>query len=110
RTASRIAWTAWLLIVGFTAASVVLTVLNWSHVNQADLVIFLGMPVAALGYGTIGAIITARRRNPIGWLFLVIATGFALFPLSYAYVMRGLISAPGSLPGTSFAAWVRSWV
>jgi len=110
RSASRVAWATWLIIVVFVAASLVLTVLNWRHILRSDLPIFLGMPVAALGYGTIGALITARRRNRIGWLFLVIATGFALFPLSYGYVLRGLISAPGSLPGTSFAAWVRSWV
>jgi signal transduction histidine kinase len=69
-------------------------------------------PVFVAGTGacaTVGALVASRRpRNPIGWLFCVIGLVAALSGFGDEYVTRGL-SNPGSLPGTTFLAWVLGW-
>jgi hypothetical protein len=72
--------------------------------------------VIAIGFSTVGAVITPRlpRQNPIGWLFCTIglAGGIRLFVAEYAIVT--LLAEPGSLPsklpGGETLAWVSSWV
>ena len=110
RTASRAAWSLWYLVVGLSAASFVLTLLNRSVLNPTDTIVLVGTGVAAVGYGTVGALISASRQNRIGWIFCTISLGFALFAFTWTYVIRGLVTAPGSLPGTAYMAWVRTWV
>jgi signal transduction histidine kinase len=111
RTASRTAWSLWFLIAGTSAATVVLTTLsNPSRLEGLDLGLIISMSIAAVGYGTVGALITARRHNRIGWIFFSIALGFGIYSFSWAYVLRGLVLSPGSLPGTTLMAWVRTWV
>ena len=110
RTASRAAWSLWYLIVGLSAASFVLTLLSRSVLDPIDAAVLVGMAIAAVGYGTVGALITASRQNRIGWIFCTIALGFALYAFTWTYVIRGLVTAPGSLPGIAYMAWVRTWV
>jgi signal transduction histidine kinase len=110
RTASRAAWSLWYLIVGLSASSFVLTLLTRSILVPTDTAVLVGMAVAAVGYGTVGVLITANRQNRIGWIFCTIALGFALYAFTWTYVIRGLVGAPGSLPGIPYMAWVRTWV
>jgi hypothetical protein len=70
----------------------------------------------AIGFSTVGAMITPRlpRRNPVGWLFCAIGLvgGIRLFVAEYAIVT--LLAEPGSppstLPGGETLAWISSWV
>src|ERR671915_255727 len=70
----------------------------------------------AIGFSTVGAMITPRlpRQNPVGWLFCTIGLvgGIRLFVAEYAIVT--LLAEPGSLPsmlpGGETLAWVSSWV
>ena len=72
--------------------------------------------VIAIGFSTVGAVITPRlpRQNPIGWLFCTIGLvgGVRLFVAEYAIVT--LLAEPGSLPSTlpggETLAWISSWV
>jgi hypothetical protein len=72
--------------------------------------------VIAVGFSTVGAVITPRlpRQNPVGWLFCAIGLvgGLRLFLAEYAIVT--LLAEPGSLPsalpGGEMLAWVSSWV
>src|ERR671915_1829101 len=72
--------------------------------------------VIAIGFSTVGAMITPRlpRQNPVGWLFCTIGLvgGVRLFVAEYAIVT--LLAEPGSLPsmlpGGETLAWVSSWV
>jgi hypothetical protein len=72
--------------------------------------------VIAIGFSTVGAVITPRlpRQNPVGWLFCSIGLvgGIRLFVAEYAIVT--LLAEPGSLPSTlpggEMLAWVSSWV
>src|SRR5947209_12756386 len=110
RAASRMAWSLWGLIVALSGAALLLTFLDRAVVDPIDFVPLVSMPVAAVGYGTVGALISARRRNLIGWIFITIALGFVLHAFSWAYILRGLVAAPGSLPATTLLAWVRKSV
>src|SRR5918994_1564852 len=72
--------------------------------------------VIAIGFSTVGAMITPRlpRRNPVGWLFCTIGLvgSVRLFVAEYAIVT--LLAEPGSLPsmlpGGETLAWISSWV
>jgi MFS family permease len=46
----------------------------------------------------VGAVIAARRRNRIGWLFLAFGLDAALLTFANPYYVRGTVIAPGSLP------------
>lgn len=65
----------------------------------------------ALFFGTIGAFVVRRRPgNRVGAILLSIGivAGVLTFLTEYANV--GVIAAPGSLPGATWAAWVASWI
>ncbi|MBA3492489.1 MAG: hypothetical protein H0T55_10550 [Rubrobacteraceae bacterium] len=72
--------------------------------------------VIAIGFSTVGAVITPRlpRQNSVGWLFCTIGLvgGVRLFVAEYAIVT--LLAEPGSLPsklpGGETLAWISSWV
>jgi signal transduction histidine kinase len=110
RIARRVVWLLWAGIVGLSGAGFVLTLSNRSVINGGDLTVTVGMCLAAVGYGTVGTLIAARRQNRIGWIFITIALGFGLYAFSWAYVVHGLVTSPGSLRGTTYLAWERSWV
>src|SRR5215203_3592759 len=72
--------------------------------------------VIAIGFSTVGAIITPRLppQNPIGWIFCSIGViaGMRLFVSEYAIVM--LLAEPRSVPamqpGGEVLAWISSWL
>jgi len=64
-----------------------------------------------VGYGTVGAFVTARTSgNPIGWLMITVAGAFVLAGFSDEYASYAYVTEPGSLPGASFALWLSNWV
>ena len=67
--------------------------------------------VFGLMFPVVGALILSRvpgRR--LGWLYCVCGLASSVTLVSYAYAQRGLVDAPGTLPGALAAAWVSSWV
>jgi len=105
------------------AASLVLTVLgllflitSQSRTGAPVYDYWLVNTVIAIGFSTVGAVITPRlpRQNPVGWLFCTIGLvgGVRLFVAEYAIVT--LLAEPGSLPsklpGGETLAWISSWV
>jgi hypothetical protein len=58
------------------------------------------------GYATVGAVIAARQRNRIGWLFLAFGLAAAVLVSTGAYFFRGAIVTPGSLPAARIAGWI----
>ncbi|MGH2573273.1 MAG: sensor histidine kinase, partial [Actinomycetota bacterium] len=108
RSARWLAWSLFglTLLIMLPAAILPLTA-------QPDAEDWLLTPVFVAGVGacaTVGALVASRRpRNPIGWLFCAIGLLAALSGLGDEYVTRGL-SNPGSLPGTTFLAWLLGWV
>jgi hypothetical protein len=107
RTAARLAWSLWGLAMALEVAAILL----WLS-NHAVLVSRFGAtddfaPQVFLvpGYATVGAVIAARQRNRIGWLFLAFGLVAALLLFAYSYFIRGAIITPGSLPAARVAGW-----
>ena len=51
-----------------------------------------------------------RPSHPVGWLFLAVGLVSAVAVLSVEYAVRAIVTAPGSLPGGVWAAWVAHWI
>ena len=113
------AWLAWCMC----AVSLVLTglgllflIASRSRTGAPVYDYWLVNTVIAIGFSTVGAVITPRLppQNPVGWLFCAIGLvgGVRLFVAEYAIVT--LLAEPGSLPsmlsGGETLAWISSWV
>ncbi len=107
RTARWAAWGSWAL----TMVSMVPT-LSLASVNQpssARNTAFISLVV--LAFSTAGSLVASRRPgNPIGWIFCVGAFCWILGELTLEYAVYALITAPGSLPAGTWAAWFGGWV
>jgi hypothetical protein len=105
RTAARLAWSLCAGCVVGGGGVVVLQLLNGtSDLGWAPL-------PALLAFAVVGALVAARQpRNSVGWLLLAVAVCMTLRLVGESYAIYALITAPGSLPGGLYAAWVlRSW-
>jgi hypothetical protein len=107
RTAARLAWSLWALAMVLAVAAIALWLANHavllSRPGTAD--DFVPHVFLVPGYATVGAVIAARRRNRIGWLFLAFVLLAALLSFGNTYFMRGAIVTPGSLPAARVAVW-----
>src|SRR2546425_5359963 len=107
RTARAIAWTLWSVSLVQVIASAVLLALNraiFPAGGDAALAVVL---LTAMVYASVGGLIGSRvSQNPIGWLLSVIGVLFAYTVLAEQYALRGLVTAPGSLPGVHAVASV----
>ena len=68
-----------------------------------------GIAAAALGFGTVGALIASRHpHNPIGWLLLAVGVGNAVSGVGIGY---GTWAArqPVAAPGAAVALWMGKW-
>jgi hypothetical protein len=109
RAATRLAWSLWLLAMALVALSVLLGVRNAATVAAfvADALVIVPMVVS---FATVGALIAARHPgNPIGWLFASFAAIAGLVLLASEYASYALVTAPGSVPGGDWAAWLGAW-
>ncbi len=106
-------WVAWVLAVGALTAAVVLQQLNppvsTTEAPEGFWVTTLWMS-AWVGFGAVGALIVSRRPdNRIGWILSGITFGVAISLFATSYARYGLVTAPGSLPLASVAAWIGAW-
>jgi hypothetical protein len=100
RSAVRLAWSLWGLAMALEVAGILL----WLP-NHAALIDRFGIAedfaphvFIVPSYATVGAVIAARTRNRIGWLFLTFGLVAALEVFVVPYAVRGAILTPGSLP------------
>jgi hypothetical protein len=105
RSAVRLAWALWGLAVGLIAVALAvnaaLVVRGWEGV----------LAVLSLAFGTVGAFLAGRRPgNAVGWLLLGWGMVMAFGSFTGAYVDRGLVRDPGSVPGPQWAAWAEAVV
>ena len=105
RSAVRLAWGLWGLAVALLAAALAV---------NADLVVRSwegALAVLSLAFLTVGAFLAGRRPgNAVGWLLLGWGMVMAFGSLTGAYVDRGLVRDPGSVPGANWAAWAEAVV
>jgi hypothetical protein len=104
RAAVRLAWGLWGLALAVLVAATALAprlVLGYVGV----------LAVLSLAFLTVGAFLGGRRPgNPVGWLLEGWGMVMAFSALTGAYVDRGLVHDPGSLPGPEWAAWAEAVV
>jgi hypothetical protein len=111
-----LAWCTCAAALVLTVLGLLLLVTSRSRTGAPVYDYWLVNTVIAIGFSTVGAVITPRlpRQNPIGWLFCTIGLvgGIRLFVAEYAIVT--LLAEPGSLPSTlpggETLGWVSSWV
>jgi hypothetical protein len=110
RTAARLAWSLWGLAMVLEVAAIVLWLGNhpllvsrFGSTGDFEPQVFL-VP----GYATVGAVIAARRRNRIGWLFVAFGLVAALLVFADSYFVRGAMMTPGSLPAARIVGWIGS--
>src|SRR5436309_13723204 len=105
RTPRTIAWALWGVALVQVIASGVLLALNRSIFQRAGHAAIAVSLLTTMVYATVGGLIGSRvPQNPIGWLLsgIGLVFGFAVFAEQYA--LRGLVTAPGSLPGVHAVA------
>jgi len=110
RSGARLAWAMWLIAMSLAAVGLaLLAVAGFRQIPDS-----WGFPgftaLFALTFGSVGAIVIARRPgNRVGQVLLAVGlvSGFQTFYTEYANV--GLITAPGSLPYATIGAWLIAW-
>jgi signal transduction histidine kinase len=109
RTASRLAWSLWGLIVALVAVGL-LSVFTRPTTGESWWSM-LAVLMVLVAYPTVGAWIASRRHdNPIGWVFIGGSLSMTLAIAANEWATRGLVVAPGSLPGAVWFAWAATWV
>jgi two-component system NarL family sensor kinase len=100
RAAVRLAWGLWGLALALIAAALAVNTVQVATGEEGILA------VLSLVFITTGAFLAGRRpANPVGWLLLGWGMVMAFGSFSGAYVNRGLVRDPGSLPGPSWVGW-----
>jgi hypothetical protein len=102
RAAGRVAWSLCAASVAGIGGLLVLKVLNGpADLRSAPLV------TAPLAFSVVGALVAARQqRNPVGWQLLAVGVFMTANLLGESYARYALITAPGSLPGGLYGAWL----
>jgi hypothetical protein len=97
RTAARLAWSLWGLAMVLEVAAIPLWLANHAVLVSRFGTVEDFAPQVFLvpGYATVGAVIAARQRNRIGWLFLAFGLLAALLIFAGSYSIRGAIVTPG---------------
>ena len=104
RAAVRLAWGLWGLAVALLVAATALG--PWLVLGYVGV-----LGVLSLAFLTVGAFLGGRRPgNVVGWLLLGWGMVMAFSAFTAAYVERGLVRDPGSLPGPQWAAWAEAVV
>jgi hypothetical protein len=104
--AARPAWALTALSALLLVLAVVLLALNRDLGFRALSAHLLLVP----GFGVVGLVLAVRRPgHAIGWLFVGMGLVAAVHAFAFEYAMRGLVTAPGSLPAASWMAWLASW-
>jgi hypothetical protein len=108
---TRLARASWVVAILLALATFVLLVLSGDDTEGETVAFDAVLAVALLVYPTVGLLIASRRpENAIGWLFCGVGIPLALSTFSYAYATYALVTAPGSLPGGTVAAWLTTWL
>jgi hypothetical protein len=113
RTSSRLAISLFVLCVVMTGATLWMQVAAFSTPVPEGLgsgAANLIERATSLLFPLVGTLIAVRRpSNPIGWLILVATTIHTFDSFMGEYALRGLVIAPGSLPGAGFGSWIYQW-
>ncbi len=111
RWARRSTWLLWAAALVVAAAGLALLVWDWSTpVPRGSFGVRGFSGLWAVGFGSMGALLTWRRPGHlVGWIFaaagLVAAVQFATFEYALAAIV-----GHRSLPGGEYVGWVQLWI
>jgi hypothetical protein len=110
RAGLRLAWVLWFVVVGLCVAGLALLLVS----GGAAIPESFGFPgftaLFALTFGSVGAIVIARQPgNRVGRVLLVAGLAAAAQFVYTEYAVVGFLTAPGSLPFATVAAWLVAW-
>jgi signal transduction histidine kinase len=97
RTRTRVALGLWASTALIGVGGIVLTALAWPDLKPADYSA-MALPLAGMGYATLGAVIIRRAGNRIGWMLLGEGLGSTVIALTSGYAIVGVLTHPGALP------------
>jgi hypothetical protein len=101
RTAARLAWGIAALCAAGAVATLLLASLNAAADTQAAAFTVL------LAFPLVGALVAARQpHNVVGWLLLAVGVFMTANLVGESYARYALVTAPGSLPGGLYGAWL----
>jgi hypothetical protein len=110
RWARRSAWLLWAMTLVVAAAGLALLVWDWSTPVPGGFFGIRGFTgLWAVGFGTVGALLTWRRPgHPVGWVFaaagMASAVDFATFEYGLAAAGRR------GLPAGGYVGWLQLWI
>jgi hypothetical protein len=115
RRAPIIAWSSWALSVALVPVGLALGYLALSASlppgREPILPLIAVAEVLVLSYGTVGALVAARRPgNAIGWIFCAVGLALAVASAATGYADYGLYGSGDSLPAPELAAWLGVWL
>jgi signal transduction histidine kinase len=103
RRSRRLAWSGWSLGVLALASAQVVFLIEGRGAQEPS------QAIAFIAIGTVGLILaTHARTNPLGWIFLAVWVGIALYGLAGAYGLWTTVHDPGA-PGSTFCVWLTNW-
>jgi hypothetical protein len=107
-----LAWALWGFVVATLAVDTLVAVVDWAGVAaQGGVLTFVAFTAFVLTFSTVGVLIVVQQPgNPIGWLLLACAVGYALAGVTQTYAGYGLAAKPNVLPGATLADWAASWL
>ncbi|HEY6680664.1 MAG TPA: histidine kinase [Actinomycetota bacterium] len=70
----------------------------------------LAASAIVLVFSWLGILIAGRKQNPVGLIFSALAVAAVIQLAADDYILRGNVTAPGSLPLVVYAEWVDRWI
>jgi signal transduction histidine kinase len=98
-TTSRAASAIWAATALLGVGGIVVTALAWPDLKPSDSYTAMALPLAGVGYSTLGALVVRRAGNRIGWMLLGEGLGATVIALTSGYAIVGVLTHPGALPG-----------
>src|SRR5215213_11012703 len=111
RPTTWLAWSLCALSLALTALSLLLLVLNFSHLNTHIYDPWLDNTLTAISYAPVGALIASRHpENLVGWLLCLYGLVISISHFCAQYAIYALLAQPDSLPAGEAMAWILSWL
>jgi hypothetical protein len=109
-TAARLAWSLCVACLVGLGGYLLLYVLNGTAgPGSLPLPAALTFTVVGALSAVVGALVASRQPdNKVGWLLLAGGLCIAVNSLGESYARYALVTAPGSLPGGLYAAWIQA--
>jgi hypothetical protein len=109
RIVGWLAWLPWVICLALAGLAIVFAVKRGRPPGElvADMLPTVTWTIA---FSLVGAVVAYRRpRHRLGWIFCVVGLSQGLVAFTNEYAVYALWTAPGSVPGGPFMAWLTTW-